>query len=60
MQNKVAIEEHFAFPEAPGDSARYDATRRWFFEASEFLNEPVREPLLTAKPQTVEDYFGLD
>ncbi|WP_432534429.1 3,4-dihydroxyphenylacetate 2,3-dioxygenase [Kineococcus arenarius] len=35
------------------------ASRRWFFEASEFPGEPVREPLLQASPQTLEDYLGV-
>lgn len=35
------------------------ASRRWFFEASEFPAEPVHEPLLTATPQTLEDYLGI-
>ncbi|WP_167132557.1 3,4-dihydroxyphenylacetate 2,3-dioxygenase [Paramicrobacterium chengjingii] len=35
------------------------ASRRWFFEASEFPDEPVREPLLKATPATLEDYLGV-
>ncbi|WP_022882227.1 3,4-dihydroxyphenylacetate 2,3-dioxygenase [Gryllotalpicola ginsengisoli] len=35
------------------------ASRRWFFEASEFPDEPVLEPLLTAAPSTLEDYLQL-
>ncbi|HWK91053.1 MAG TPA: 3,4-dihydroxyphenylacetate 2,3-dioxygenase [Luteimicrobium sp.] len=35
------------------------ASRRWFFEASEFPGEEVREPLLTANPDTLEDYLGI-
>jgi catechol 2,3-dioxygenase len=35
------------------------ATRRWFFEASEFVDEPVLEPLLTANPATLEDLLGV-
>jgi catechol 2,3-dioxygenase len=35
------------------------ATRRWFFEASEFPGEPVSEPLLTATPATLEDVLGV-
>lgn len=35
------------------------ASRRWFFEASEFPGEPVNEPLLQASPATLEDYLGL-
>lgn len=35
------------------------ATRRWFFEASEFVGEPVLEPLLTATPATLEDFLGV-
>lgn len=35
------------------------ASRRWFFEASEFAEEPVHEPLLQASPGTLEDYLGI-
>lgn len=35
------------------------ASRRWFFEASEFPGEAVHEPLLTATPATLEDYLQL-
>ncbi|WP_419702904.1 3,4-dihydroxyphenylacetate 2,3-dioxygenase [Promicromonospora sp. NFX87] len=35
------------------------ASRRWFFEASEFPGQPVHEPLLQASPATLEDYLGL-
>lgn len=35
------------------------ASERWFFEASEFPGEEVRDPLLTASPQTLETYLGL-
>ncbi|WP_156760825.1 3,4-dihydroxyphenylacetate 2,3-dioxygenase [Microbacterium karelineae] len=35
------------------------ASRRWFFEASEFPGEPVNDPLLTATPATLEDYLQL-
>ena len=35
------------------------ATRRWFYEASEFPGEEVREPLLTAAPATLEDILGV-
>jgi len=35
------------------------ASKRWFFEASEFPGERVREPLLQATPQTLEDYLGV-
>lgn len=35
------------------------ASRRWFFEASEFPGETVREPLLSATPETLESYLGL-
>lgn len=35
------------------------ASRRWFFEASEFPDEPVNEPLIQATPQVLEDYLGL-
>ncbi|HWJ85725.1 MAG TPA: 3,4-dihydroxyphenylacetate 2,3-dioxygenase, partial [Cellulomonas sp.] len=35
------------------------ASRRWFFEASEFPAEEVHEPLLKANPDTLEDYLGI-
>ncbi|UUT34764.1 3,4-dihydroxyphenylacetate 2,3-dioxygenase [Microbacterium elymi] len=35
------------------------ASRRWFFEASEFPDEPLHEPLLTATPATLEDFLGV-
>ena len=35
------------------------ASRRWFFEASEFPGEDVHEPKLQAAPQTLEDYLGV-
>ncbi|MET0887252.1 MAG: 3,4-dihydroxyphenylacetate 2,3-dioxygenase [Mycetocola sp.] len=35
------------------------ASRRWFYEASEFPGEPVNEPQLMAGPGTLEDYLGL-
>lgn len=35
------------------------ASRRWFFEASEFPDEAVHEPLLQATPDTLEDYLGI-
>jgi catechol 2,3-dioxygenase len=35
------------------------ASRRWFFEASEFPGEPVNEPLLHATPETLEEYLGV-
>ena len=35
------------------------ASKRWFFEASEFPDEPVLEPLLHASPVTLEDYLAL-
>lgn len=35
------------------------ATRRWFYEASEFPDEEVKEPLLKAAPQTLEDILGV-
>jgi len=35
------------------------ASRRWFFEASPFADEPVHEPLLTANPSTLEDYLQI-
>lgn len=35
------------------------ASRRWFFEASDFEGEPVNEPLLTASPETLEDLLAV-
>jgi len=35
------------------------ATRRWFFEASEFPGEAAHEPLLTATPSTLEDVLSI-
>ncbi|MFJ8896437.1 3,4-dihydroxyphenylacetate 2,3-dioxygenase [Leifsonia sp. NPDC102414] len=35
------------------------ASRRWFFEASEFPGEQVHEPLLQATPATLEDYLSI-
>lgn len=35
------------------------ATRRWFFEASEFPGEAVHEPLLESAPATLEDVLGV-
>lgn len=35
------------------------ASRRWFFEASEFPDEAVHEPQLMASPGTLEDFLGL-
>lgn len=35
------------------------ASRRWFFEASEFPGEDVREPLLQATPATLEDVLSI-
>ncbi len=35
------------------------ASKRWFFEASEFPDEAVNEPTLTASPQTLEDFLGM-
>jgi catechol 2,3-dioxygenase len=35
------------------------ASRRWFFEASEYRDEPVREPLLTAEPVVLESYLAI-
>jgi catechol 2,3-dioxygenase len=35
------------------------ASRRWFFEASEYVDEPVREPSLQATPATLEDYLSI-
>ena len=35
------------------------ASRRWFFEASEFLGAEVRDPLMQASPSTLEDVLRL-
>ncbi|MBD8605391.1 3,4-dihydroxyphenylacetate 2,3-dioxygenase [Aeromicrobium sp. CFBP 8757] len=35
------------------------ASARWFFEASEFADQPVEEPLLAATPDTLEQYLQL-
>lgn len=35
------------------------ASRRWFYEASEFPGQPVREPLLQASPSTLEDVLAI-
>jgi 3,4-dihydroxyphenylacetate 2,3-dioxygenase len=35
------------------------ASARWFFEASEFPDEPVTEPSMTAAPATLEDYLRI-
>lgn len=35
------------------------ASRRWFFEASEFPGEQVHDPLLQANPATLEDYLSI-
>jgi hypothetical protein len=35
------------------------ASNRWFFEASEFPGEGVNDPLLKARPETLEAYLGL-
>lgn len=35
------------------------ASKRWFFEASEFPGEDVNEPLLSTTPETLEAYLGL-
>lgn len=35
------------------------ATRRWFYEASEFPGEPVHEPVLVTEPATLEDYLAV-
>jgi len=34
------------------------ATRRWFFEASEFPRTPIREPVLTGEPVTLERFLS--
>ncbi len=35
------------------------ASKRWFFEASEFPGEEVHEPLLKTTPETLESYLGI-
>nr|NLD41477.1 3,4-dihydroxyphenylacetate 2,3-dioxygenase [Actinomycetales bacterium] len=35
------------------------ASERWFFEASEFPDRALREPLVFSSPQTLEAYLGL-
>ncbi|MEF2975958.1 3,4-dihydroxyphenylacetate 2,3-dioxygenase [Subtercola sp. YIM 133946] len=35
------------------------ASRRWFFEASEFPDEAVRDPLLQATPETLEEFLSI-
>lgn len=35
------------------------ASNRWFFEASEFPDEVLREPLLRATPETLEQFLGV-
>jgi len=63
---------HYQFIDLESEPIRWDvsnprraqqwgmpASRRWFFEASEFPGEPVHEPLLTAAPGTLEDYLQL-
>ncbi len=35
------------------------ASKRWFFEASEFPGRTLNEPLVTSSPQTLEAYLGL-
>ena len=35
------------------------ASRRWFFEASEFPGEAVHEPLAQGAPATLEEYLGM-
>jgi catechol 2,3-dioxygenase len=63
---------HYQFIDVEAEPIRWDvsnprrsqtwgmpASRRWFFEASEFPGEPVLEPLLKATPSTLEDYLAL-
>lgn len=63
---------HYQFIDLEAEPIRWDisnprrsqlwgmpASRRWFFEASEFADEPVLDPLLTATPATLEDYLQL-
>lgn len=35
------------------------ASRRWFFEASEFPGEELQEPTIPVTPQTLEDFLGV-
>lgn len=63
---------HYQFMDLEDEPIRWDisnlrraqlwgmpASKRWFFEASEFPDEPVQEPLLHASPITLEDYLAL-
>ncbi|WP_297081224.1 3,4-dihydroxyphenylacetate 2,3-dioxygenase [uncultured Demequina sp.] len=63
---------HYQFIDMESEPIRWDvsdprraqqwgmpASRRWFFEASEFPGEDVLEPLLKATPATLEDYLSI-
>ncbi|MFE6966183.1 3,4-dihydroxyphenylacetate 2,3-dioxygenase [Agromyces sp. NPDC057679] len=63
---------HYQFIDLEAEPIRWDvsnpqraqlwgmpASRRWFFEASEFPGELVHEPLVTASPATLEDFLGV-
>jgi catechol 2,3-dioxygenase len=63
---------HYQFMDLEDEPIRWDisnpkraqlwgmpASRRWFFEASEFPGEVVKEPTLNATPATLEQYLGL-
>ncbi|KQP01810.1 3,4-dihydroxyphenylacetate 2,3-dioxygenase [Leifsonia sp. Leaf264] len=63
---------HYQFIDLEAEPIRWDtsnpqraqlwgmpASRRWFFEASEFPGEAVLDPLVTANPATLEDFLGV-
>ncbi|MFE7835117.1 3,4-dihydroxyphenylacetate 2,3-dioxygenase [Streptomyces sp. NPDC057474] len=63
---------HYQFIDLEAEPIRWDlsnmrrsqlwgmpASRRWFFEASEFPGEKVRDPLLKVTPTTLEDYLAI-
>ncbi|MFN3866504.1 MAG: 3,4-dihydroxyphenylacetate 2,3-dioxygenase [Demequina sp.] len=63
---------HYQFIDLESEPIRWDvsnprraqqwgmpASRRWFFEASEFPGEAVHEPILKATPGTLEDYLQI-
>jgi catechol 2,3-dioxygenase len=72
-QHRVELfTSHYQFIDLEDEPMRWDlsnlrraqlwgmpASKRWFFEASEFPGAPVREPLVTAPPTTLEDYLAL-
>lgn len=63
---------HYQFIDLEAEPIRWDtsnpqraqlwgmpASRRWFFEASEFPGQPVLEPSVRANPATLEDFLGV-